>query len=781
MKIVLSILFVCLVYLATAQVSIHGYVQDKTTKEPLIGATISISWTTQGTTTNNSGYFTLRVPESVTTSLTIRYIGYKTQYIEVSGHNTSPGYYFLEPGVEIEEVTVNAPVFSEKQFGVNMTEIPVQELKKLPALGGEVDLLRTYQLLPGVQGGSEGKSGLYVRGGGPGQNLVLLDGSPLYYVNHLGGFSSIFDPESVNNFKLYKGGFPAHYGGRLSSVLDVQMKEGDKSKHQTFASIGTISGRFNMQGPLQQGKGSYFVSVRRMWLDLLMRPFTLAVTEKASTGYSFYDINSKVSLQLSQKDKLFLSLYSGDDKLVLSYNEKFIGPDQKAKQKVKWGNLLAVARLNHTFKPGLSNNTKVSFTKYRFIDNDLYQDKSDNIELNSEFKSRIYDWAINSDFEFQPGNKYKMLGGAGATFHFFMPGKTSATHTEAVETYIDSTYGSTSLRAFESQAYIENIFSFKHLNVNLGARLCHFLVEGKNYLYAEPRVSLGVPLFSATSATASYTQMHQFVNMLSNPTAGFETDFWVPATRKVPPSDSKQFALGIERNTQDFEAGIEAYYKKLNNLVTFKEGEVFQGNATDWQERVALNGTGTSKGLEFFLRKKTGKFTGWVSYTLAKSDRQFDDINFGETYPYKYDRRHDLSLVISVPINEEWNFSSTWVYGSGYPITLALGKMNTIEMNDIPNGSNNYYQFDEYGEYYGKKNSFKMQDYHRLDIGLTRTRESYGVERTLTIGIYNVYNRKNPYYYFYKQRKPWRGDYTTELYKSSFLPFLPAISYSWRF
>ncbi|MFV0589810.1 MAG: TonB-dependent receptor [Draconibacterium sp.] len=781
MKALFTILFVCSFVTAYPQVTIHGYIKDKTTNEPLIGATVSITSSSAGTATNNTGYFSLRLADNAQNNLTIRYIGYKTKQVQGNTTTSAPQYFYLEPGVSIEEVTVKAPLLSEKQFGANITDIPVMELKKIPALGGEVDLLRTYQLLPGVQGGSEGKAGMFVRGGGPGQNLVLLDGSPLYYVNHLGGFSSIFDPEAVNNFKLYKGGFPSRYGGRLSSVLDVQMKEGDKNKHQTFISIGTISGRFNTQGPLQQGKGSYFVSVRRMWLDLLTRPFSYAAFNKASFGYSFYDINAKATLQLSAKDKLFLSLYSGDDKLVFSHKERIFNTSEKSKQKVKWGNLLAVARLNHTFKPGLSNNTKVSFTKYRFIDKDLYKNKSDTTELYSAFKSRIYDWAINTDFEFQPGNSYKMLAGAGATIHFFTPGKTIATNKNAGETYIDSTYGSTSMRAFESQAYLENIFSFKRLNLNIGARLSHFLVEGRNYFYAEPRLSAGLPIFPATLVKASYTKMHQFVNMLSNPTAGFETDFWVPATQTIPPGSAKQFAVGIEKNTPAFEAGIEAYYKKLNNLITFKEGEVFQGNATDWQERVALNGKGISKGLELFFRKKTGKVTGWVSYTLAKADRQFDDINFGEKYLFKYDRRHDLSLVLSVPINEEWNFSSSWVYGSGYPITLALGKMNTIEMDDVSDGSGNYYQFNNYGEYYGKKNSFRMQDYHRLDIGFTRTRERHGVERTLTIGIYNVYNRKNPYYYFYKARKPWQGDYTTELYKSSFLPFLPAISYSWRF
>lgn len=781
MRTILTVLFVSFTTQLFSQTGIHGYVLDKTTNEPLIGATISIAGTSTGTATNNTGYFSLRLNDAAQTQLIMRYIGYQTKQVQVKLMNTAPQYFYLEPGLEINEVTVKAPLFSEKRFGANFTEIPVQELKKLPALGGEVDLLRTYQLLPGVQGGSEGKAGLYVRGGGPGQNLILLDGSPLYYVNHLGGFSSIFDPEAVNNFKLYKGGFPARYGGRLSSVLDVQMKEGDKNKHQTFISIGTISGRLNMQGPLQQGKGSYFVSFRRMWLDIFMRPFTLAVTEKASTGYSFYDINTKATLQLSEKNKLFLSLYSGDDKLALTYKDNFLKANEKTKQKVKWGNLLTVARLNHTFKPGFTNNTKVSFTKYRFIDKDKFKNKSDDTEMYAEFRSRIFDWGFNSDFEFQPSNTYKLLTGFGATYHFFRPGDSKTINTYEGETFIDSIYGNTSVNAFESQLYVENIFNYKHINFNLGGRLSQFLVEGKSYFYAEPRVSLGIPIDASTLVKASYTQMHQFVNMLSNPTAGFETDFWVPATNKIPPGFSEQFAIGIEKNNRAFEVGIEAYYKKLDNLITFKEGEVFQGNATDWQERVAINGTGSSKGIEFFLRKKTGKVNGWLSYTLSKADRQFNEINFGKKYPFKYDRRHDLNLVINVPINEEWNFSGTWVYGTGYPITLAIGKMTTINVDDVPANSNNYYQFNNFGEYYGGKNAFTMQDYHRLDIGFTRTRINYGVEKTLTIGIYNVYNRKNPYYYFYKQINPWQGDYPTELYKSSFLPFLPALSYSWRF
>ncbi|MBN2773857.1 MAG: TonB-dependent receptor plug domain-containing protein, partial [Prolixibacteraceae bacterium] len=709
------------------------------------------------------------------------YIGYQATSVSINPDDQKMVNLYLVPGIDLDEVEIKTPFFSERRSGGNITEIPLLEIKKMPSLLGEVDLMRTYQLLPGVQGGSEGKAGMYVRGGGPGQNLVMLDGSPLYYVNHISGFASIFDPEAVKNFKLYKGGFPARFGGRLSSVLDVQMKEGDKNSNHTFVSIGIMSGRVSTEGPLKKLKGSYFFSYRRMWLDLFMRPLSYIITNGASIGYNFYDLNGKISIQPTEKDKFYFSVYSGDDNLILKYKDEFFGPDIKAHQKVKWGNLLGVARWNHTYKPGLISDTRISFTKYRFKDADFYTDKKENIELNSFFKSRIYDFSINSDFEYFIANPYKIMVGAGITFHSFDPGMNKAVNIENSQSYIDSTYGSTSLNALEQYLYFENLINLKLVEFNIGGRLSHFLVQGKNYLYLEPRFSAGVNLINKVIFKTSYTQMHQFVNMLSNPTAGFSTDFWVPATSKIPPAMSKQYAIGFERFDNKYEVSLEFYLKKMRHLIGFKEGEIFQGSAVDWQERVEKNGVGTSKGVELFLYKKTGKLTGWISYTLAKSDRQFTNINYGERYPFKYDRRHDLSIVINFPINDYWNFSTTWVYGSGYPMTLALGKMNVINIDDVPINSTDYYNFNEVGEYYGSKNSFPMKDYHRLDIGFTRTTEKYGVEQSWTIGIYNVYNRQNPYYYFYKERKPWRGDYTTKLYQSSFLPIIPAISYSIKF
>lgn len=781
MKILITILLFLPALIVQAQTKLSGFVRDKKTGEPLIGANVYLPGTTTGVATNNVGYYSITLNSGMESRIAASYIGYKTA-IEVIKPGKTPAFnFYLEPGLELGEVKVEAPAFSERQSGANMTEIPIQQMKKLPALLGEVDLMRVYQLLPGVQGGTEGRAGMYVRGGSADQNLVVLDGSPLYYVNHLSGFASIFDPEAIKNFKLYKGGFPARFGNRLSSVLDVQMKEGDKNHESTFVSIGVMSGRFSKEGPVQKGRGSYFFSYRRMWLDLIMRPLSYIITNGASVGYNFYDLNTKVSLSLADKDKLYLSLYSGDDNLMLKYSDKFLGADLKAWQKVKWGNLLGVARWNHTYKPGLMSDTRLSFTKYRFKDNDFYSDKNEGTELNSFFKSRIYDVSLASDFEYFVSNPYKMMAGAGLTHHWFDPGLNKVVNSENGQAYIDSTYGSTSVNALENYLYLENQLNFHWADFNIGGRLSHLLVQGKNYLFFEPRFSSAIHLAKGFNLNSSYTEMFQFVNMLSNPTAGFSTDFWVPSTKKVPPGKSRQYSVGIEQMNANFGVGIEVYYKRMKNLISFKEGEVFQGSAVDWQERIEKNGIGTSKGVELFAQKKTGKLTGWISYTLAKSEQQFDNINFGKKYPFKYDRRHDLSIVMNLPLNETWNFSATWVYGSGYPMTLALGKQNIITVGTVLANSTDYYIYDEVGENYGGKNSFRMKAYHRLDIGFTRTTEKYGVERTWTIGIYNVYNRQNPYYYFYKERKPWRGDYATELYQSSFLPIIPAVSYSIRF
>ncbi len=777
---ILFIVCFVLVKVAFSQVTISGFVKGKHDGEPLIGANVFIQGTTTGIATNNAGFYSLQVPVGKTNILIASYIGYKEGHQSIMPIKDQTVNFYLEKGIELGEVEIRAPDFSEKRFGANLTEIPVSVLRQLPALAGETDLMRAYQLLPGIQGGSEGKAGMYVRGGNPDQNLVMLDGSPLYYVNHIGGFTSIFDPEAVKNFKLYKGGFPARFGGRLSSVLDVQIKEGDKNQVRNSLTFGIISGSFSTQGPVKGGKGSYFVSLRRVWLDLLMRPISYLAFKGASTGYNFYDFNSKFSWQLTEKDKVFLSVYSGDDKLILKYKEQFFGPDIKAYQKIKWGNLLGVARWEHVFSPKLFASTKISFTRYRFLDEDSYRNRNDSISYSSLFKSRIYDFAAASDVEYFLSNNYQIKAGIGIILHNFEPGLTQAESEDSGIAWLESTYGSNTVRATEQFLYIENLINLNHFNFNIGMRLASYVVKGDAFTYPEPRLSASYDLFNGLSLKTSYAEMHQFVHMLENATAGFATDFWVPATTKVTPGLSWQAAAGLEKETHDFQASIDLYYKKLGGLVNFMEGEVFQGSAVDWQERVETGGIGSSKGAEFFLYKKTGKITGWVSYTLSRADRHFDNINFGRTYPFKYDRHHDLSVVANLPVNDYWNFAATFIYGTGYPITLAIGKQTLITSGSYTTNPSSMYYFTSTGEFYGSRNAFRMRDYHRLDIGFTHTVEKYGTERIWNIGIYNVYNRQNPYYYFYKERKPWLGDYTTELYQASFLPIIPSVSFTYK-
>ena len=758
---------------------ISGYIRDSKTREPLIGANVFIPGTSIGVSTNSSGYYSLRLPIGDTITLVSSYIGYKP-VMKKCIQGTAGGFDFqLDKGINLEEITVSAPLLSENRYGMNLTEITVSELRGLPALGGEADLIRTYQLLPGVQGGTEGKAGMFVRGGSGDQNLVLIDGSPLYYINHLGGFISLFDPEAVKNFRLYKGGFPARYGNRLSSVLDVNLKEGDGKTQRTSVTVGLIAGSLSSQGPALKGKGTYFVSLRRVWADLLMRPVSYLAFDGASIGYNFYDLNGKISLQANPENKIILSLYAGDDKLTMNYKDELIGPKVKSQEQNKWGNLLGVARWEHLFSPGVLANTRLSFTKYRFLDKGNYDSKEDDSGYLRIFRSRIRDIALNSDLDIFINNNWQVKTGGGIVSHQFEPGNSKSKDYLGDEAYLEQNFATAS-HVWEHTTFMENMLSFKYISLNAGVRVVGFHVPNKSFIFLEPRLSSSVPVYKGISIKTSYSKMHQFVHMLENPVAGFITEFWVPSTNSVPPSTSHQYTIGLEKENDDFQAGIEFYQKNMNHLVSFKEGQVFQGNAKDWEQRIET-GNGSSKGMEIFLRKKSGKLTGWVSYTLARSDRQFENINFGRKFPYQFDRRHDLSVVASLKLSDLWNFSADWVYGSGYPITLALGKQTVILPGNVTRVFDDRYNYRFSGEYYGSRNGFRMKDYHRLDIGFTRTKVSYGVERIWSFSIYNVYNRQNPYYYFYKERRPWQGDHTTQLYQASFLPFLPSVSYTIRF
>jgi len=764
---------------AWSQNFISGYVKEETSGEPLIGASVFIAGTTIGVSTNGAGFFVMKLPGSDTITLVATYIGFQPLGKKIYPGKEKQTDFYLKKGLLLEEIQVKAPLVAENRFGSNVIDIPTSELKALPSLGGQTDLIRTYQFLPGVQGGTEGKAGMYVRGGSDDQNLILLDGFPLYYINHLGGFTSLFDPEAVKNFRLFKGGFPARYGNRLSSVLDVSMKEGDKFKRRNTLTIGLISGSFSSQGPVFNNKGSYFISLRRMWLDFLMLPASYFTFNRASIGYNFYDLNSKITYQPDASNRYFLSLFSGDDNLILDSRDALFTPGIRSYQRNRWGNFLTAARWEHTFSPQLISNTRLSFTKYRFLDKDFYRNKPIKTGYENRFRSRIMDFGLNSDWDVFITNHWQVKAGTSLILHQFEPGNIKTSSYAEGKVYSDTDFANAT-RVWENSLYLENPVSLHKLNFNAGIRLAGFFMKGKTYLFPEPRFSASLEIFNDIRLKWSYAEMHQLVHMFENQVAGFGTEFFFPSTEKISPSSSQIITIGLEKESDRYQVGIDFYRKRMKNLVSLKEGESFQGNAIDWQERVE-QGTGKAKGMEIFLRKKKGNLTGWISYTLANADRQFSGINEGKSFPYQFDRRHSLNLVVSCKLSEKWSFAADWVYGSGNPITLAIGKQTVISPGGDSGDLTGIYNFTHSGEYYGRRNGFRMKDYHRLDIGFTHTRVKKGKERIWNFSIYNVYNRQNPYYYFYKERKPWQGDRTTELYQASFLPIIPSFSYTIRF
>jgi hypothetical protein len=764
---------------AQAQRFISGYVKDKESGEPLIGATVYIPEMNNGVATNSSGFYVIKLTDNYSLKMIASFIGYRTETKEILPDRDISIDFSLTKGLELEEIKVKAPMVTENRFGSNVMEIPANELKTLPSLGGQTDLVRSYQFLPGVQGGTEGKAGMYVRGGSDDQNLVLLDGFPLYYVNHLGGFTSLFDPEAVKNFRLFKSGFPARYGNRLSSVLDVSLKEGDKFKRRNTLTLGLISGSLSSEGPAFKGKGSYFVSLRRMWIDFLTRPASFLVLDKNSIGYNFYDFNSKITVQPNHSDRFFFSLFSGDDNLILDSRDKLITPDIRSYQRNRWGNFLTATRWEHTFSLQVLLNTRLSFTKYRFLDKDYYRNKPVKTGYENAFRSRIRDFGWNNDLDFYLSNHWQVKAGTGLVLHLFEPGNSKMRNYAEGRIFSEKTFSNLT-PVWESSLYIENPVSLNKLNFNAGIRLAGFFLKNKTFMYPEPRFSASLELFKNIRLKTSYAVMHQLFHMFENQVAGFGTEFFFPSTASIAPSSSRIVTIGLEKETGDVQAGIDFYLKKMGNLVCMKEGESFQGNAIDWQRRVE-KGTGGAKGMELFLRKKAGNLTGWISYSLAKADRQFTGINDDKPFPYQFDRRHSLNLVASCKLSEKWSFAADWVYGSGYPITLAIGKQTVLTPGAYSDKLTDLYGTYSFGEYYGSRNGFRMKDYHRLDVGFTRSKVKRGTERIWNFSIYNLYNRQNPYYYFYKELKPWQGDRTTELYQASFIPIMPSVSYTLKF
>ncbi len=772
-------------------VTIFGYISDKHTSEKLIGANVYDGRKQTGTTSNNYGFYSLQYRKGDTVNLIVSYIGYSVFKKQLILKENNELNILLEPGSELEEVVVKGARPIEERTEISTHKIPIQEIKKLPAIGGESDLVKALQFLPGVQSGNEGSSGLYVRGGSPDQNLILLDGVPLYYVNHMGGFVSVFNPDAINSVSLIKGGFPARYGNRLSSVLDIRMNEGNMKEFKGRSTIGLISSKVCVEGPLKQDTSSYIISFRRFLYDFFTRPITYFALDGVSLGYNFYDFNMKTNYIFSPRNRLYMSSYMGDDKLSVSIRHKDMEL-KKASGKLQWGNILAVMRWNHIFSHNLFSNVTLYYTRYRHrtIQDYVY----DPDYSYSKYYSGISDVGLNFEAEYFPRSFNRLMFGSSMIYHHYLP-----SYSENRQLYdgISNSYKYRGFnpRAVETAGYLENHADlFRIIKINAGVRLSDYQLADTGFFSVEPRLLINIKTSPSSAIKLAYSSMQQSIHLLTSEGAGMPVDYWIPATAKLVPEQSRQYSAAFVLSTHKnmLEWSIEGFYKQMNNLVSFEEGINYLGNSGDWQDKVETGGKGISYGIEFFVQKTSGKSTGWIGYTLAKATRQFENQNGGKAYPFKYDRRHDISIVYTYKLSEKIDFSATWVYGTGNAITLATGHYLAIDDNDDYSGfrdENNYTgPFRLYEAHiYGGKNSFRMRDYHRLDIGVNFRKVKKRGERIWNISIYNVYNRKNPYYYYWDIE--YQHDYSTglstasapKLYQVSLFPIIPSVSYSFVF
>lgn len=761
--------------------TISGFIGEQGSKESLPGVNIYVPKLKLGAVSNNYGFYTLTLPAD-SIELLVTYVGYKTQLFKLDLHKNIQLDIPLQSSIDLKEVEVSAEKLEKISDEVQMSKIdlPVEQIKNLPALLGEKDVLKAIQLLPGVQKGSEGSSGIYVRGGGPDQNLIILDDATVYNATHLFGFFSLFNGDALKSVELTKGGFPARYGGRLSSVIEMQMKDGDKQKYHAEVGIGIISSRFTVEGPLIKDKASFLISARRTYIDVLTQPLIKAQTGGAKTGYYFYDFNAKLNYILNYKNKLYLSGYFGKDKF---YFKDKPTTDYKNEAGLSWGNATGTLRWNHLINEKIFSNVSLVFTDFLFDIQDKYTFGGDFFSL--KYYSGIRDYSIKSDIDFAPNPKHFIKGGILATYHYFRP---SALITESSYS-TDNMSRKTHIDAYETAIYVEDDFKINEKwRASGGVRLSNFNVKGKSYINPEPRLSLRYLLKPDLSLKVSYATMNQYLHLLSNSGFGLPTDLWVPATNHIKPQQSQQVALGLAKDLTIKEAAfmvsLEGYYKKSRNIIGYKDGASFlsidptQSSSDFTYEDIVTAGNAESYGGEFFFQKKFGKLTGWVGYTLSWTWLKFDELNFGNRFPARYDRRHDLSLVGIYKLNDHITLSATWVYGTGNAITLPLTSYQAAEQNPHPtnssSGFSNSYTVNEYGE----KNSFRMAPYHRFDIAIQFHKKMKKYERTFELGVYNAYNRHNPFYYYTEYDS---NTNQTKLKQVSIFPIIPSISWTWKF
>lgn len=765
--------------LAQTMYTISGYVEDAATGEKLIGANVYSPTAEAGVSTNTYGFFSLTIPRD-SVVLTVSYVGYQSRSYNLFLNRDVVMTFKLVEGEALETVEIVAENQRriEEEVQMSQVQIPIQTIKDLPAFLGEVDVLKTLQLLPGVQSGTEGLSGLYVRGGSPDQNLILLDGVPLYNVSHLFGFFSVFNADAIKNVTLTKGGYPARYGGRLSSVLDINMKEGNMNEFRGDATVSNIASKVMIEGPIVKDKASFMVAARRTYLDVVAAPF-IAMANASSPSfrvdpaYYFYDVNAKLNWKISDKDRVYLSVYNGLDDFKLAAEEEYDQYFSRIETGLDWGNTIWAARWNHVWGSKLFSNVTLTSSDYNFRTVASYRERFEDqrSSLAGIYNSGIQDYSAKVDFDYIISPKHYVRAGGNWTHHTFTPGATNIEFSFAQEPPFDTTLGTADIYAQELYAYVEDEINLGKFRANVGLHASAFKVGNEWYSSLQPRIGVNYQLPRGVALKASYAQMQQYINLLTNEGIGLPTDLWVPSTENIKPQTSWQVALGIAKTYKDFEFSLEGYYKEMDNLLSYREGANFLFSLeNDWEQKVT-QGIGNSYGIEAFVQKKRGNTSGWVGYTLAWSNRQFAEINDGQWFPFTYDRRHDLSVALTHKVDERVSISAVYIYGTGRAITLPLYKYYAV--NPAYNSLFNNFVVEEAPE----KNNFRMSAYHRLDLSVQLYKKKKYFDRWWIFSVYNAYNHLNPF--FMTSSFDQNGDISFREF--GLFPLIPSAAYRIKF
>ncbi len=751
--------------------TVSGFVRDAATGETLTGAVIyPLEKPSVGITSNSYGYFSLTLPSGKYT-LIVQFLGYKTKSVPVDlKENVKLALDMEEESIALREITVSG---EKNNINVVQSEliskINVKEIQNIPVILGEKDILKTIQLLPGVTPAGEGNAGFYVRGGGVDQNLILLDEAPVYNPSHLLGFFSTFNSDAIKDITLYKGGFPAEYGGRLSSVVDIKMNEGNNKEYRVSGGIGIIASRLAVEGPILKHKGSFMIAARRTYADLFLKLLSrhgADSTASKSTLY-FYDLNFKANYQFSGKDRLFFSCYAGRDNFNLG---GALGLD--------WGNLTATTRWNHIINDKLFSNTSLIFNRYS------YRFQVDVGSLTMRVISEIKDWNLKEDLNYYLNSNNTIKIGFNSIYHTFVPSKVDSSAFLRVRS-MDNRY------ALENAFYISNEQTISsHLKATYGLRYSLFSSIGPGTVYTynqvadvvdsatyprgkifntyggfEPRILVNYIINDSSSVKASYARTRQYLHLLSNTTSTTPFDLWVPSNINILPEIADEYTLGYFRNFSGnmYETSVEVYYKSLKNQIDYRNGaNLILNNKVESQ---LVFGKGWGYGAEFLIRKKYGKLTGWISYTLSKTKRQFPDINDGNIFLAKQDRPNNLAIVGMYELNKNLTFSATWIYISGNVVTFPSGRY-LIDGNIVP--------------YYTERNGYRMPNYHRLDLGLTwQRKKTLRFESSWNFSIYNAYGRANAYAINFQQDP--NDPSKMQAVQLSLFRFVPAVTYNFKF